>query len=106
MTDVGHTPGAAVRPYIALLTAFVQGRLSPHEFETIFFPLFKGDDLRNGEHVFPVLDRLFAEVDDYTGDDEVRAGVGGLNEQELRTAAEQALAELRAADAAQSESSE
>ena len=34
----------SVRPYIALANAFLEDRISPVEFETVYFSLFKRDE--------------------------------------------------------------
>ncbi|ORB86579.1 hypothetical protein B1987_25575 [Mycobacterium kansasii] len=43
---------------------------------------------------FKVLDRLFADVDDYTADPELRETAGGLDDEQLRTCAREAYRKL------------
>jgi hypothetical protein len=54
------------------------------EFEVIFLRLYKEDPTDWPTEIFDVLDRLFADVDDFVADDRLRAEAGGLDSEELR----------------------
>lgn len=82
--------------YAVVLRAFIERRLSGVEFETAFLSMFKRDETTYPEAQFGALDRLFAQVDDYCFDDELRREVGGLDEQGLREAACRAFDRLEA----------
>lgn len=71
-------------PYVVLLRAFVERRLSGLEFESLFLGLFKNDQMVRPEEIYEVLDALFADVDSFCSDPELRAEVGGLDEDQLR----------------------
>lgn len=80
--------------YAVPLRAFVEGRLTAAEFEVLYLAVFKGDDTIHGPPVFNVLDRMFAEVDEYVDDPDLRARAGGTDEAHLREAAAAALKRL------------
>lgn len=84
----------ALAPYAVLLRSFVDGRLSADEFETVFLPLYKNDGTAWPGPEFRILDTLFGDVDEYCGDDELRADVGGLDAGELAARAGRALRAL------------
>jgi hypothetical protein len=84
----------SVVPYAVLLRQFIDGRITADEFEVIFFRLYKLDPTDWPAALFEVLDRLFADVDDYCGDSELRANVGGLDAEELRLRAQKAFHKL------------
>ena len=85
-----------VEPYVRLLDRFLDGELTAAEFEGEFLDRYKDDDSDWPEPVFDVLDALFASVDDFCDDPELRREVGGLDEAGLRAAAAAARAALRA----------
>jgi hypothetical protein len=84
----------AVAPYAILLRLFVTEAMSAGEFEAVFLKLYKSDPTQWPPELFAVLDRLFADVDDYCSDPVLRASVGGLDEEALRSRCEAALAQL------------
>ena len=85
----------AVAPYAVLLRLFADGAMSADEFEVVFLRLYKADSTDWSPDLFRVLDRLFADVDDYCSDPRLRRSVGGLDEKALRAKSKLALAELR-----------
>lgn len=70
--------------YIVLMRAFLESRLAAPEFQLLYFALFKNDDRNRPQRVFDILDRLFADVDDYCYDDQLIQSAGGTNESQLR----------------------
>ena len=81
--------------YLTLLRAFVEGRLTPTEFETLYLFMFKNDPGGRDPETYQVLNALFAEVDAFCDDAELRAETSdGIGSDELRRAAEIARQEL------------
>lgn len=79
-----------IAKYAGVITDFVKHKVSAEEFETRYLKLFKHDDDQVPGPEFDVLDRLFADVDDYVADPELRRAVRGIDEEELRTRAKAA----------------
>jgi hypothetical protein len=77
-----------------LLQQFLDDRVTANEFKGIFLRLYKLDPTAWPADIFDVLDRLFADVDDYCSDSELRAKVGGLDAEELRERARNAFERL------------
>jgi hypothetical protein len=69
-----------------LISQFIDGKISAQDFQLSYFSAFKSSD-HLPEHQFKVLDELFADVDDYTADVDLRRRAGGLSDDELRTCA-------------------
>ncbi len=84
-----------VVPYAVLLRLFVDGNLTADEFEVIFLPLYKNDPTQWPSDLFDVLDTLFADVDAYCSNDDLRAEVRGLDAEQLRDRAERAFGRLK-----------
>lgn len=84
-----------VRPYVDLIDQFLSGGCSAIEFETEYLRVFTDDDAERPDKVFRVLDRLFAEVDAFVADPELR-DEGDLDEEGLRAAASDARTRLAA----------
>lgn len=79
---------AAVAPYVSLLVAFLEHRLTPAEFEILYLFLFKNDPGGRDPEVYRVLNDLFGEVDAFCDDPGLRAKTSdGIGEEELRRAA-------------------
>lgn len=87
----------AVAPYLALLDDFVSTGLTASAFEQQFLERYKADPFLWSEPVFAVLDRMFADVDAYVADDDLRdPDDGDLDDDALRACARAALESLRA----------
>jgi Bacterial self-protective colicin-like immunity len=71
-------------PYAILIRAFLEERLTSREFRALFFALFKSDEKSRPQAIFDILDGLFADIDSYVYDHDLRRRIGGLNEQQLR----------------------
>lgn len=84
----------SLEPYVTLLSAFVDRRLSGVEFEAIFFPLYRGDDTHWSHELFRILEGLFFQVDEFYEDPEHRTEYEGVSEEDLRAYARQTLAAL------------
>jgi len=80
--------------YKPMLERFISGESSADEFETRFLSYFKSDKNQVVGDEFDVLDRLFADVDEYVGDPDLRAAGRGIDENELRSRARQAYVRL------------
>lgn len=80
--------------YDVLLRLFVDGRITGDEFEALFLPLYLNNPGNWPDGVFELLDSLFFDVDDYTGDSELRSWVGGIDEGELRRRTAECLSAL------------
>ena len=88
----------ALVPYWALIEAFVQGRLRPAEFESIYLGLYLNDPTMWSQDLFDILDRLFGVVEDYYADPSLREDDDPDGEQ-LKRSAQRALDELKKATA-------
>jgi hypothetical protein len=73
--------------YQEIIRRFVSGENSAEKFETEYLKKFKYDEAQVPSEEFQVLDSLFADVDDYVSDPELREQVGGLDDEELRARA-------------------
>jgi hypothetical protein len=62
----------SLKPYLIISRALVEKRLTPQEFETVFLSVFRSEGDLFSEAITSALDRLFAEVDAYSPDPEVR----------------------------------
>jgi hypothetical protein len=80
---------------VELIESFVEGRANAEEFERAYLTLFKNDATMWREPEFGVLDRLFADVDAFCADPELR-DAGDLDEGQLRQRSEVALRGLKA----------
>jgi len=60
--------------YLQLIESFLSAKISTCDFEKQYLTLFKSDQesVNYSEEVFNVLDELFANVDEYCGDVELR----------------------------------
>lgn len=89
--------GAAklIAPYLALIRAFVAGEVGTNEFEGQYLQMFKSDETVRPRRIFRVLDHLFADVDAFVIEDDLREE-GDLDEQGLLAAARRALDDLEA----------
>lgn len=87
-----------ILPYVILLSAFTERRITAREFEQLYMAIFKNDPNEWESPVFGVLDSLFGDVDEYCSDPVLRAEVGGIDDEELRVSAEAALVRLGAID--------
>ena len=81
--------------YIELIKLFANRALSASEFEQRYLRMFKEDSTIRPEVEYEVLNGLFSDVDAFSAESELRSK-DGLNEEQLRSAAESALATLRA----------
>jgi hypothetical protein len=70
--------------YVILMRAFLEGRLAAPEFQLLYLTLFKTDSRHRPQEIFDILDGLFADVDDYCYDDQLRRRAGGIDESQLR----------------------
>jgi colicin D/self-protective colicin-like immunity protein len=85
-----------VLPYVILLSAFIERRITAAEFEQLYMVIFKNDPTEWRSPIFNVLDSLFGDVDDFCSDPVLRAEIGGMDDEELRVSAEAALVHLDA----------
>jgi hypothetical protein len=84
-----------VVPYAILIRLFVDGSMAAEHFEVLFLRLYKVDPTEWPPELFGVLDGIFADIDAYCADPEVRRAVGGLSEEELREHATMAFSRLK-----------
>jgi hypothetical protein len=80
--------------YAPLISSFIDRKISAQEFESRYLKLFKNDQDQIRSREFDILDRLFADVDEYTADPDLRKRAGGLDDEELRTCANEAYRKL------------
>lgn len=91
----GSDPQRALSPYIELIEQFVAAHISAAQFETAFLRMFKNETARLPDDAFQRLEELFADVDEYVEDTELRSAAGGLGDEELHRRAENTLERLR-----------
>jgi hypothetical protein len=77
-----------------LIEEFLSGMMDSSRFEKRYLEAFKRDPTFFPEEIFETLDALFAEVDAFCPDPEIR-GPNGLDEIQLRAKCLQALQRLR-----------
>ena len=83
-----------IAKYAGLISRFVDGKISAQEFQHAYLSTFKNDNAQVRGPAFNVLDRLFADADDYVADPELRKRAGGLDDEELRSRAHNAYQKL------------
>lgn len=76
--------------YVELIDQLLEDRITGDEFQTQYFEAFKNETRGMGDAEFRILDWLFAEVDDYTPDPDLRKRAGGLDDDELKDRVETA----------------
>jgi hypothetical protein len=82
-----------LRPYVELLESFLQDRVDANAFERAYLDLFTEDETDWPENEFLVLDELFADVDAFCDDPDLR-DPGDLDETQLRERVRVALDKL------------
>lgn len=89
-------PGS-LAPYVLLLRALLQNRVSADEFVLLLSNVYLRDPTKWKESEYQLLDRLFAAADDFEGDQEGRSPdlPHRPDEKELRVLAELTLNGLR-----------
>jgi hypothetical protein len=81
--------------YKQLISKFVDREISASEFEGRYLALFKSDKSKVNGEKFDILDRLFADVDAFEADPELRKHVyGGIGDEELLSCARAAYKQL------------
>jgi hypothetical protein len=84
-------------PYVDLLKEFLAGRIDAPSFEHGYSEAFKNETNILPENVFSILDGLFADVDAFCADPELRARTkDGISEEQLRDCCAEALKRLEA----------
>jgi hypothetical protein len=81
--------------YLRLLEDFIAERISAPEFEKSYLSAVKSEQRILGDPVFPVLQRLFEDADDYVAYPELRTEPEDLDDDQLRECAVRARSELR-----------
>ena len=82
-----------LRPYVTLLETFCNHEMEAAEFEKQYLSAFKADESDWADDEFEVLDELFAAVDAFCADSELRDDED-LDEDQLRDACKRALSDL------------
>jgi hypothetical protein len=86
--------GRMTAKYRGLISRLINHQISAQEFQSSYFMVFKNDQDQIPGPEFKILDKLFADVDDYTADPELRKRAGGLDDEELRSRAREAYRKL------------
>ncbi|MBF6547026.1 colicin immunity domain-containing protein [Nocardia brasiliensis] len=84
MTHQHNAEPQGLARYEDILRRFISGEIDAPRFESEYLTAFKSENTRFGPPVFDVLDALFADVDDYVADAQLRAEAGGLDDEQLR----------------------
>lgn len=94
MTDEYDQIKKMLDGYEPIIRQFVDGQLSAQNFESAFLTHFTNDRHQVIGEEFDVLDGLFADVDEYVSEPELRETVGGIDADELRARARSAYTRL------------
>ena len=86
---------AVVSKYVDLIERFVSGAIDASTFESAYLSMFKNESARLPDLAFSVLDELFADVDAFCADANLREE-SDLDENALRSRCLDALRELTA----------
>jgi hypothetical protein len=88
-----------LRAYEILLVALTSRRLSPSEFQGVFVPLFKGDQLSRPPDIYDLLNEVFLAAEEYYED---TTGVSeyAVSEEQLYEIVERVLKRLKVIAAA------
>ena len=92
-----HGPDSVSRMldgYEPILRQFIDGQTTADAFESAYLSFFKNDQHQVVGEEFDVLDGLFADIDEYVSEPELRATTGGIDADELRKRAERAYSAL------------
>lgn len=93
-------PPDRLRPYLELLSAFVEHGMPAQEYERRYLDLYQYDKTEFSDDEFRVVDRLFIDVDDFVADPELyEPGTDAIGEAEFRRRATEALERLRELEA-------
>lgn len=84
-------------PYIHLMKSFIENKIDANEFERSYLLMFKNDTSSWAEAEYEDLNNLFAEVDAFCADPELR-GENDIDEDQLREAVKTTLATLLSSD--------
>lgn len=94
MDEVNAGVPQMLENYRELLQSFSSGEMTANEFEHQYLTRFKSDCDQVTGAEFDVLDELFADVDDYVEDPQLRAQTGGIGGDELKERARNVYARL------------
>lgn len=94
MTGDAEGVSRMLENYRDLIRKFSTGEMAADDFETEFLARFKNDPDQVAGDEFDLLDELFADVDAYVDDPDLRAETGGIDGNELRRRARRIYARL------------
>lgn len=94
MNEVNAGVSRMLENYRELIRRFSIGEMTADDFENEYLTRFKNDSDQVTGAEFDILDELFADVDDYVDDPELRAETGGISGGELRERARDVYARL------------
>jgi hypothetical protein len=94
MNEVNAGVSRMLENYRELIRRFSIGEMTAKDFEHEYLTRFKNDPDQVTGAEFDILDELFADVDDYVEDPQLRAQTGGIGGDELRERASNAYARL------------
>jgi len=80
--------------YRDLIRRFAIGEIAADEFETDYLARVKDDPNQVTGEEFDILDRLFADIDEYVSDPIVKETTAGISGEELRARARDAYSRL------------
>ena len=83
----------ALSEYRDLIQDFANRRISVGDFERRYLRMFKDDPTIRSEDEYEILNQLFGDVDAFSPDPKLRSA-DGLDEEQLRAAAERTLSAL------------
>lgn len=87
----------AIWPYLVLLTALAEERLSIGEFEVLYLSLYTSDDMERSAQLSTILGQLFDAVERLVVDPALRSGSEDWSPAQVREVAERTMTALRIA---------
>lgn len=80
--------------FVDLLPRFAQHEMTAPQFEGEYLKRFKADTSQTTDSEFEILDEVFAHVDEYVSNPELRQRAGGLDDEQLRARVQRNLQRL------------
>ncbi|MEU7141331.1 colicin immunity domain-containing protein [Nocardia sp. NPDC046473] len=84
MANQNDIESRSLAKYEDIIRRFISGDISAPKFESEYLSAFKSKETHLRPNDFHLLDSLFADVDDYVSDPQLRADAGGLDDEQLR----------------------
>lgn len=85
-----------IAPYVNLIERFLDGSIDASTFERAYLDMFKHEEVFFGEELFPILQRVFSDVDAFCADPALRMQcIDVISEEQLREGCADAFRQLK-----------